>query len=73
MRNGAGNPVTELRRSLWSGRDRWAGRRLALADPTRRTLPDRLRERNSQTLGELRGPLEAAKSVVLRAFRPAIT
>jgi uncharacterized protein YndB with AHSA1/START domain/DNA-binding transcriptional ArsR family regulator len=33
----------------------------ALADPTRRTLLDRLRERNGQTLGELCGPLEMAR------------
>jgi len=30
----------------------------ALADPTRRALLDRLRERNGQTLGELCGPLD---------------
>ena len=29
----------------------------ALADPTRRAMLDRLRERNGQTLGELCGPL----------------
>jgi DNA-binding transcriptional ArsR family regulator len=33
----------------------------ALADPTRRDLLDRLRERNGQTLGELCGPLEMAR------------
>jgi DNA-binding transcriptional ArsR family regulator len=33
----------------------------ALADPTRRALLDRLRERNGQTLGELCGPLEMAR------------
>jgi uncharacterized protein YndB with AHSA1/START domain/DNA-binding transcriptional ArsR family regulator len=33
----------------------------ALADPTRRLLLDRLRERNGQTLGELCGPLEMAR------------
>src|ERR1700733_4785167 len=33
----------------------------ALADPTRRALLDRLRERNRQTLGELCGPLEMAR------------
>jgi uncharacterized protein YndB with AHSA1/START domain/DNA-binding transcriptional ArsR family regulator len=33
----------------------------ALADPTRRTLLDRLRTRNGQTLGELCGPLEMAR------------
>lgn len=33
----------------------------ALADPTRRVLLDRLRERNGQTLGELCGPLEMAR------------
>ena len=33
----------------------------ALADPTRRALLDRLRQRNGQTLGELCGPLEMAR------------
>jgi uncharacterized protein YndB with AHSA1/START domain/DNA-binding transcriptional ArsR family regulator len=33
----------------------------ALADPTRRVMLDRLRERNGQTLGELCGPLEMAR------------
>jgi len=33
----------------------------ALADPTRRALLDRLRERNGQTLGELCGPLAMAR------------
>jgi uncharacterized protein YndB with AHSA1/START domain/DNA-binding transcriptional ArsR family regulator len=33
----------------------------ALADPTRRDLLDRLRERNGQTLGELCGPLDMAR------------
>jgi DNA-binding transcriptional ArsR family regulator len=33
----------------------------ALADPTRRALLDRLRERNGQTLGELCGPLAMAQ------------
>jgi uncharacterized protein YndB with AHSA1/START domain/8-oxo-dGTP pyrophosphatase MutT (NUDIX family)/DNA-binding transcriptional ArsR family regulator len=33
----------------------------ALADPTRRAVLDRLRERNGQTLGELCGPLEMAR------------
>ncbi len=33
----------------------------ALADPTRRVLLDRLRERNGQTLRELCGPLEMAR------------
>jgi uncharacterized protein YndB with AHSA1/START domain/DNA-binding transcriptional ArsR family regulator len=33
----------------------------ALADPTRRALLDRLRERNGQTLGELCGPLDMAR------------
>jgi uncharacterized protein YndB with AHSA1/START domain/DNA-binding transcriptional ArsR family regulator len=33
----------------------------ALADPTRRALLDRLRERNGQTLSELCGPLEMAR------------
>jgi uncharacterized protein YndB with AHSA1/START domain/DNA-binding transcriptional ArsR family regulator len=33
----------------------------ALADPTRRDLLDRLRERNGQTLGELCGPLAMAR------------
>jgi uncharacterized protein YndB with AHSA1/START domain/DNA-binding transcriptional ArsR family regulator len=33
----------------------------ALADPTRRLLLDRLRERNGQTLGELCGPLAMAR------------
>ena len=33
----------------------------ALADPTRRSLLDRLRERNGQTLGELCWPLEMAR------------
>ena len=33
----------------------------ALADPTRRLLLDRLRERNGQTLGELCGPLNMAR------------
>ncbi len=33
----------------------------ALADPTRRLLLDRLRERNGQTLGELCGPLDMAR------------
>jgi uncharacterized protein YndB with AHSA1/START domain/DNA-binding transcriptional ArsR family regulator len=33
----------------------------ALADPTRRSLLDRLRERNGQTLAELCGPLEMAR------------
>jgi uncharacterized protein YndB with AHSA1/START domain/DNA-binding transcriptional ArsR family regulator len=33
----------------------------ALADPTRRDMLDRLRERNGQTLGELCGPLEMAR------------
>jgi len=33
----------------------------ALADPTRRALLDRLRERNGQTLGELCEPLEMAR------------
>ena len=33
----------------------------ALADPTRRALLDRLRDRNGQTLGELSGPLEMAR------------
>ena len=33
----------------------------ALADPTRRALLDRLRERNGQTLGELCGPLSMAR------------
>jgi uncharacterized protein YndB with AHSA1/START domain/DNA-binding transcriptional ArsR family regulator len=33
----------------------------ALADPTRRALLDRLRERNGQTLGELCGPLRMAR------------
>lgn len=33
----------------------------ALADPTRRALLDRLRERNGQTLGELCGPLQMAR------------
>jgi uncharacterized protein YndB with AHSA1/START domain/DNA-binding transcriptional ArsR family regulator len=33
----------------------------ALADPTRRALLDRLRERNGQTLGELCGPLGMAR------------
>ena len=33
----------------------------ALADPTRRALLDRLRERNGQTLGELCGPVEMAR------------
>jgi uncharacterized protein YndB with AHSA1/START domain/DNA-binding transcriptional ArsR family regulator len=33
----------------------------ALADPTRRALLDRLRDRNGQTLGELCGPLEMAR------------
>jgi DNA-binding transcriptional ArsR family regulator len=33
----------------------------ALADPTRRALRDRLRERNGQTLGELCGPLAMAR------------
>jgi uncharacterized protein YndB with AHSA1/START domain/DNA-binding transcriptional ArsR family regulator len=33
----------------------------ALADPTRRALLDRLRERGGQTLGELCGPLEMAR------------
>jgi uncharacterized protein YndB with AHSA1/START domain len=33
----------------------------ALADPTRRVLLDRLRERNGQTLGELCEPLEMAR------------
>ena len=33
----------------------------ALADPTRRALLDRLRERNGQTLGELIGPLDMAR------------
>jgi uncharacterized protein YndB with AHSA1/START domain/DNA-binding transcriptional ArsR family regulator len=33
----------------------------ALADPTRRLLLDRLRERNGQTLGELCGPLRMAR------------
>jgi hypothetical protein len=30
MRNDAGNPVTELRRSLLPGRGRWIGKRLVL-------------------------------------------
>lgn len=33
----------------------------ALADPTRRAMLDRLRERNGQTLGELCGPLAMAR------------
>lgn len=33
----------------------------ALADPTRRLILDRLRERNGQTLGELCGPLSMAR------------
>src|SRR5438045_1681211 len=33
----------------------------ALADPTRRALLDRLRERNGQTLGELCEPLDMAR------------
>jgi uncharacterized protein YndB with AHSA1/START domain/DNA-binding transcriptional ArsR family regulator len=33
----------------------------ALADPTRRALLDRLRERNGRTLGELCGPLKMAR------------
>jgi uncharacterized protein YndB with AHSA1/START domain/DNA-binding transcriptional ArsR family regulator len=33
----------------------------ALADPTRRALLDRLRERNGQTLGELCGPFDMAR------------
>jgi len=33
----------------------------ALADPTRRALLDRLRERSGQTLGELCGPLDMAR------------
>lgn len=33
----------------------------ALADPTRRAMLDRLRERNGQTLGELCGPLQMAR------------
>src|SRR5258707_13585559 len=33
----------------------------ALADPTRRALLDRLRERNGQALGELCGPIEMAR------------
>jgi uncharacterized protein YndB with AHSA1/START domain/DNA-binding transcriptional ArsR family regulator len=33
----------------------------ALADPTRRAMLDRLRERNGQTLGELCGPLDMAR------------
>jgi len=33
----------------------------ALADPTRRAVLDRLRERNGQTLGELCGPLDMAR------------
>ena len=33
----------------------------ALADPTRRALLDRLRERNGQTLGELCEPLAMAR------------
>jgi DNA-binding transcriptional ArsR family regulator len=34
----------------------------ALADPTRRTILDRLTERNGQTLGELCDPLEQVMS-----------
>jgi len=33
----------------------------ALADPSRRQLLDRLREKNGQTLGELRGCLDMAR------------
>jgi hypothetical protein len=36
---------------LWPTKWTWCFK--ALADPTRRLLPDRLRERNGQTLGEL--------------------
>src|SRR6516165_7714474 len=43
----------------WVGEDDAVFR--ALADPTRRALLDRLRERNGQTLGELCGPLAMAR------------
>jgi uncharacterized protein YndB with AHSA1/START domain/DNA-binding transcriptional ArsR family regulator len=41
----------------------------ALADPTRRALLDRLRERNGQTLGELCGPLSMARQSATQHLR----
>ncbi len=41
----------------------------ALADPTRRSLLDRLRERNGQTLGQLCDPLEMARQSATQHLR----